>query len=219
MSEWTVAELEGRLKKLVRPVAGFPNPDFVFGDITPLLADPPALTKVVETLVARYRDAGLAAVAAPEARGFFFGPPLALGLGVPFVPIRKHGQLPGPSHTSEEVNMDYGSRVLEVHDATVSPSSGKVVIIDDILATGGSALACVAVLRRLGLEPVEVAVVYDYSEGASKLDGKRKLEDAGVPVFKLATFCRNGDMRWWLERGPEDDVVVSPHMGKIHKQH
>mmetsp|Transcript_1619 Transcript_1619/g.6234 ORF Transcript_1619/g.6234 Transcript_1619/m.6234 type:complete len:159 (-) Transcript_1619:1755-2231(-) len=114
--------------------------------------------------------------------------------------------------------MDYGTRTLEVHDAAVSPAAGQVVVVDDILATGGSAAACVSVLRALGLDPVEVAVVSDFSDGDSVLGGKATLErDAGVAVFKLASFCTTGDMRWWRERGPDEDVVVSPHMGKIHK--
>lgn len=211
---------EDLLKKLVRPVAGFPNPEFVFGDITPLLASATAFGDVIDTLAARYRDRDddLVAVAAPEARGFFFGAPLAKALGVAFLPIRKAQQLPGPT-LGASASMDYGERSMEIHDATVSPSSGKVIVVDDILATGGSAMACVQVLRQLGLEVTEVAVVYDYSDGKSVLKGKSKLEEAGVPVFKLATFCMDGDMRWWLERGSQDDVIQSPHAGKVLKQH
>lgn len=207
-----------KLKRLVRPVKGYPNPDFVFGDITPLLADASAFGDVIDALAQRYASWNLVAVAAPEARGFFFGPPLAKALGCAFVPIRKRGQLPGPTVASEQTKMDYGERVFEIHTG-VAPSAGRVVIVDDILATGGSALACAAVLKAVSLDVAEVAVIYDYSDGRSALNGKATLEAAGVPVFKLATFCASGDMRWWLERGSDDDVVTSPHMGKIHKAH
>ena len=103
-------DLEQRLKRLVRPVKGFPNPDFTFGDISPLLADATGFAGVIDALAARYKDAGLVAVAAPEARGFFFGPPLAKALGVGFLPIRKKDQLPGATHKSDTVKMDCASQ-------------------------------------------------------------------------------------------------------------
>eukprot|EP00747_Dinoflagellata_sp_TGD_P166760 gnl/TRDRNA2_/TRDRNA2_190058_c0_seq1.p1 gnl/TRDRNA2_/TRDRNA2_190058_c0~~gnl/TRDRNA2_/TRDRNA2_190058_c0_seq1.p1 ORF type:complete len:221 (+),score=48.00 gnl/TRDRNA2_/TRDRNA2_190058_c0_seq1:107-769(+) len=219
----TDVEFEERLKKLVRPVKGFPNPDFVFGDITPLLADGPSFGKVIDAFAHRYKDAGLVAVAAPEARGFFFGPPLAKALGVGFLPIRKKDQLPGETHQSDLVKMDYGERCLEVH-AGVLPGgqTGKVVVVDDILATGSSALACCGILQKLGMEVHEVAVVYDFSDGASLLQGQSVLTKEGFSVFSLARFCDDrvqGAMTWWLERGPEEEVLTSPHMGKINKQH
>lgn len=225
MGNATSPGFEDELKKLVRPVKGFPNPDFVFGDITPLLADGAAFSRVIDTFAERYKDVpDLVAVAAPEARGFFFGPPLAKALGVGFIPIRKKDQLPGNTHKSELVKMDYGERCMEVH-SEVFPSgrtSGKVVIVDDILATGGSAIACCGILTELGLTVHEVAAVYDYSDGASVLPGRSRLTELGYSVFALARFCDDrvgGSMTWWLERGPESDVVVSPHMGKINKQH
>ena len=162
------ADFEATLKKLMRPVKGFPNPEFTFGDITPLLANGAAFGKVIDMFAERYKDAGLVAVAAPEARGFFFGPPLAKALGVGFLPVRKKDQLPGETHKSELVKMDYGERCLEVHSEILPEGGkGKVVIIDDILATGGSALASCGILEALGMTIHEVAVVYDLSDGAS----------------------------------------------------
>ena len=107
-----VEELEPIIKKLVRPVKGFPNPDFTFGDITPLLADGAAFGKVIDAFAERYSSAGIVAVAAPEARGFFFGPPLAKALGVGFLPIRKKDQLPGETHKSDLVKMECASLPL-----------------------------------------------------------------------------------------------------------
>ena len=164
---------EKKIKTLVRPVKGFPNPDFTFGDITPLLADATAFGQVIDKFTARYKDAGLVAIAAPEARGFFFGPPLAKALGVGFLPIRKKDQLPGPTHQSDIVKMDYGDRCLELHEGILpSGGAGKVVIVDDILATGGSAIACCGILEKAGMTIHELAVVYDYSAGKSVLPGR-----------------------------------------------
>lgn len=215
--------LEETLKRLVRPVKGFPNPDFTFGDITPLLADGAAFGRAIDALAERYHDAGLVAVAAPEARGFFFGPPLAKALGVGFIPIRKKDQLPGDTHKSDVVKMDYGERCLEVHSHVLpGGQTGKVVLVDDILATGGSAVACCAILEALGMSVHEVAAVFDFSDGASLLQGRATLVDKGYSVFALARFCDDrvgGAMEWWRERGGDDEVVISPHMGKLNKQH
>ena len=217
------ADVEATLKKLMRPVKGFPNPEFTFGDITPLLANGAAFGKVIDMFAERYKDAGLVAVAAPEARGFFFGPPLAKALGVGFLPVRKKDQLPGETHKSELVKMDYGERCLEVHSEILPEGGkGKVVLVDDILATGGSALASCGILEALGMTIHEVAVVYDLSDGASLLQGQAVLADKGYRTFSLARFCDDrveGSMTWWRERGGDDEVVVSPHMGKLNKQH
>ena len=217
------ADFEATLKKLMRPVKGFPNPEFTFGDITPLLANGAAFGKVIDMFAERYKDAGLVAVAAPEARGFFFGPPLAKALGVGFLPVRKKDQLPGETHKSELVKMDYGERCLEVHSEILPEGGkGKVVLVDDILATGGSALASCGILEALGMTIHEVAVVYDLSDGASLLQGQAVLADKGYRTFSLARFCDDrveGSMTWWRERGGDDEVVVSPHMGKLNKQH
>ncbi len=214
-------EMEAKLKRLVRPVRGFPRPDATFADITPLLADGEAFKHVVDAFVDRYRGTGLAAIAAPEARGFFFGPAVAAALGVGFIPVRKPEQLPGPTYRSQVVSMDYGERQMEVH-AALLPSgyyttSNKVVLIDDILATGGSLLACIEVLEKLGLRVIEGAVVYDLNIG-----GEAALAAVphygGVPVFKLADF-QAAKGRWFLERGTEQEAAstISPHMGKTLK--
>ena len=224
-----VAELvlEKTLKRLVRPVKGFPNPEFVFGDITPLLANAKAFSLVIDAFVARYKRVdGLTAVASPESRGFFFGPAVAKALGVGFLPIRKMNQLPAETHQSEIVKMDYGERCMEIHAGLLpSGGKGKVIIVDDILATGGSAIACAGILEQLGMTVHEVAAVFDYSDGASVLPGRGMLKDKGYGVFALARFCVEDrgsvakTMSWWLERGPDSDVVISPHMGKMNKQH
>ena len=109
---------------------------------------------------------------------------------------------------------------MEVHSEVLpSGQTGKVAIIDDILATGGSALACCTILEKLGMSIHEVAAVYDFSDGKSFVKGRENLTKAGYDVFALAKFCVSGEMTWWLERGTDEDVLISPHMGKLNKQH
>ena len=130
-------------------------------------------------------------------------------------------QLPGPTHRSSVVQMDYGERQLELHSGLLPRSShpgtagNRVAVIDDVLATGGSLLACVEVLRQLGVAVVEAACVYDLHLG-----GKAALAEVGVPAFCLANFREDGNREWWLERGTEEEAAatVSPHMGKRLKQ-
>ena len=213
--------LEPRLKRLVRPVRGVPRPDSTFLDITPLLADGAAFSQTIRALADRYRSAGLAAIAGVEARGLFFAPAVAAELGVGFLPIRKPEQLPGPTHRSSVVQMDYGERQLELHSGLLPRSSHpgtaghRVAVIDDVLATGGSLLAFFEVLRQLGVAVVEAACVYDLHLG-----GKAVLAEVGVPAFCLANFREDGNREWWLERGTEEEAAatVSPHMGKRLKQ-
>ena len=224
--------LEARLKRVLRPVRGFPRPNATFADCTPLLADASLFKAVIDAFVYRYRDAKLAAIAAPEARGFFFGPAVAAALGVAFLPIRKPEQLPGPTHVSAVQQMDYGERQMEVH-SNVLPSGwsaveNRVAVVDDLLATGGSLLACVDVLEKLELHVVEAACVYDFNIGGGEALAASP-HYGGVPVFKLADFFAGENPgpagafdvpgRWFLERGTEEEAAatVSPHMGETLK--
>ncbi len=168
------------LKTKIRDIPDFPKPGIIFKDITPLLGDPWAFQQVVDTLADRYREQRVGAVLGTESRGFLFGAPLALQLSVPFVPVRKPGKLPYNT-LSESYQLEYGTDSLEVHVDAVKPGT-PVVVVDDLLATGGTAAATVSLARKLGAEVIEAAFVVELEF----LSGRKKLGD--VDVFSLIRY-------------------------------
>ncbi len=159
------------LRTLIRDVPDFPEDGIVFKDITPVLANRQALATVVDGLADPFRSSGVDKVAGIEARGFILASPVADVLGAGFVPVRKPGKL--PFHTKrEEYQLEYGSDALEIHvDATVPGE--KVLIVDDVLATGGTAAAASRLLASLGAQVVGISVFIElgFLEGRAKLDG------------------------------------------------
>ncbi len=143
-------QLTESLKTLIRDVPDFPKPGIIFKDITPLLEDPNVIKQVVVAMAAYSLHNKVDAVAAIEARGFLFGFLLAQELGVPFIPVRKEGKLPYRKIT-QSYTLEYGSAVIEMHEDAVQPG-WKVVIHDDLLATGGTANAAGQLIERLGGE-------------------------------------------------------------------
>src|SRR5436190_8448108 len=127
-------------KSLIRDIPDFPKPGILFKDITPLLSNGPAFKQTITQMADRYRDQKIQAVVAAEARGFIFAAPLALELGVGFTPIRKPGKLPYQTHT-HEYDLEYGSDKLQIHIDGVG-SGHPVLVVDDLLATGGTVEAC-----------------------------------------------------------------------------
>jgi len=168
------------LKALIRDVPDFPMQGILFRDVTPLLRDPSGLAQVVDAFAERYRGQGIDAVAGIESRGFIFGTPLALALGVGFVPIRKLGKLPAEKITREYA-LEYGTNSLEVHRDAVRPGE-RVLLVDDLLATGGTARAAAELLEQLGGEVVETAFVIElaFLNGRAALDGR--------PAHALLTY-------------------------------
>jgi adenine phosphoribosyltransferase len=136
------------LERFIRPVPDFPKPGILFRDITPLLADAGALAAAVERMSAPWRAARLDAIAAVEARGFLFAVPMALALGVGVIPVRKPGKLPADT-ISHEYDLEYGRDRLEMHRDVVS-SGARVLVVDDVLATGGTAQACAKLVEASG---------------------------------------------------------------------
>jgi adenine phosphoribosyltransferase len=136
------------LADYIRPVPDFPKPGILFRDITPLLADPQALATAVRRLTDPWQQAGITAVAAVEARGFLFATPLALALGVGVIPVRKPGKLPAAT-IAHEYDLEYGSDRLEMHRDILVPGA-KVLVVDDVLATGGTAAACMRLVEAAG---------------------------------------------------------------------
>src|SRR3954464_1936181 len=134
------------LRPFIRDVPDFPKPGIVFKDITPLLRSHEALDYISHALAAPYKDAGITAVAAIESRGFIFGSGVARVLGAGFVPIRKPGKLPWTKR-SHEYELEYGRDKIEIHDDALSPDD-RVLVIDDVLATGGTLAAAIALVRE-----------------------------------------------------------------------
>ena len=164
-----------RLQTFIRDVPDFPKPGIMFKDITPLLRSPEALEAACAALAEPFRDQGVTAVAAIESRGFIFGSVVARNLGVGFIPIRKPGKLPWTKRRHEYV-LEYGSDALEIHDDALTPAD-RVVVIDDVLATGGTLGAAAHLVRGLGATLVGAAVVIELSF----LNGRAKLgEDVRV---------------------------------------
>lgn len=161
----------GRLSSLIRDVPGFPVPEVTFKDITPLLADPDALRSAVELMAAPFEDSGVTMVAGIEARGFVLAPAVALLLRSGFVPLRKPGKLPYRAR-KEEYQLEYGIDALEVHVDGVGPQD-RVLVVDDVIATGGTARAGTNLIRGLGAELVGMAVLIEltFLAGREALDG------------------------------------------------
>ena len=173
----TVAVEDGLVEALlarVRDVPDFPKPGIVFKDITPMLADHTTFTAAVAALAAPFRDAGVDVVAGIEARGFVLGAPVALTLGAGFALVRKKGKLPGTT-VATSYDLEYGSATLEVTSDAFMPGA-RVLVVDDVLATGGTAAATVELVRRCGAEVVGMSMLMEIGF----LNGRAALEAVGI---------------------------------------
>ena len=159
------------LKKHIRDVPDFPKPGILFRDITPLLANREAFSESVQKLAEPWQHMAIDAVAAVEARGFLFAGPLALELGVGLIPVRKPGKLPADT-ISYKYDLEYGSDTLEMHKGIVMPQS-RVLVIDDVLATGGTAEACVKLLESAQAVVVGCSFLVELKD----LGGRERLGD------------------------------------------
>ena len=176
----TSAAEQTDLKQFIRDIPDFPKPGILFRDITPLLASAEALALAVRLLADHYRERAIDVVAAAEARGFIFATPLAMELGVGFVPVRKPGKLPFDTHAFH-YELEYGSDSLEVHTDGVG-SGQNVLVVDDLLATGGTCKACCELIERSGANVAGCAFVIELTE----LGGAEAL--APVDVFSLIRY-------------------------------
>lgn len=174
--------LQEKLNTAIRDVPDFPKPGILFKDISPIMLDASLSNEVVENLYVMYRDQNIEAVAGIESRGFLFGYPLAMRLGIPFILIRKQGKLPYKK-TSHAYDLEYGSAVIEIHDDAVSAGQ-RVLIHDDLLATGGSADAAAVLITKCGGE----VVGFNFLVGLNFLNGEKKLINHTENITSLITF-------------------------------
>ena len=170
------------LKNHIRTVPDFPETGIMYRDITTLLSHPAALKQSIEELAATYRNLNVDVVAGIDARGFIFGTAVALELGVGFVPIRKKGKLPFKTY-EQDYQLEYGTDTLQIHADAVTKGA-RVLLIDDLIATGGTAEAAIKLLRRTDCEIAGAAFVIDLPD----LGGAKHIESLGVPITSLITF-------------------------------
>ena len=169
------------LKTLIREIPDFPKPGILFRDITTLLQDSDGFAFVIDEMARRFDELEIDYVAGIESRGFIFGTPLASKLGVGFVPVRKPGKLPAKVY-SKSYELEYGTDSLEVHQDAFAPNS-RVVIVDDLLATGGTAAAAAQLVQQTQAELVGIAFVIELLA----LDGRQNLPNH-IPVHSLVQY-------------------------------
>lgn len=166
----------------IRTIPDYPKPGILFRDITTLLGDKPGFRATIDALTARYAEHAIDKVAGIESRGFILGAPLAYQLGAGFVPLRKRGKLPAAT-TGVDYTLEYGVDRLEVHLDAIAPGE-RVLVVDDLIATGGTALAACELVRKVGGNIVECAFVIDLPD----LGGRVRLAEAELSSFALCAF-------------------------------
>jgi len=170
------------LKSLIRTIPDYPKPGIMFRDVTTLFADAQGFKATIARLSEPYKTEPVDAVAGIEARGFILGGAVADRLGCGFIPIRKKGKLPYKT-VAQEYTLEYGTDVIEIHADAIKPGE-RVVIVDDLIATGGTAEAAIKLIEHVGGHIIGAAFVVDLPE----IGGRRKLEDLGVSCHVLMDF-------------------------------
>lgn len=173
---------EQDIRAAIRTIPGYPKPGIMFRDITTLLGNAPVFRAVIDQMAQPWRGAGIAHVAGIEARGFILGGAVAHQLGAGFVPIRKKGKLPHET-VSVSYALEYGTDAVEMHKDAVRPGE-RILLVDDLIATGGTAAAAAELLKILGAQVVAATFVVDLPE----LGGAARLAALGVPVHHLVSF-------------------------------
>ena len=176
MSDVTVGDLEAA----IRNVPDFPQPGIQFKDITPVLGDARLFAGAIDLMAAQHADAGIDACVGIDARGFIFAAAAAKQLGTGFVPVRKKGKLPWKTH-EESYSLEYGEATVAIHQDALQPGA-RVLLLDDLLATGGTAAAAVSLLRKIGAEIVEIGFLIELGF----LNGREKMN--GVSINSLITY-------------------------------
>ena len=170
------------IKNYVRSIPDWPEKGVIFRDITSLLEDKLVFRKLIDSFVHRYLNAQIDAVVAIDARGFIIGAPLAYELNTSFIPVRKKGKLPGET-ISEQYTLEYGKAEVEMQKTALLPGD-RVLLVDDIIATGGTMIAAANLIQKLGAEIVEITTIIDLPD----LGGSAKLQEAGHTVNAFCEF-------------------------------
>lgn len=170
------------VKSVIRTIPDWPEPGINFRDIAPIFQDPKAMKMVASAFVQRYLDMQPSHIACIDARGFLFGSILAYELNLPLVLVRKKGKLPGET-LHQEYTLEYGTASVEMQADSLNEGD-RVVLIDDLIATGGTILAACTLIKKLGAEVIEAAALIDLPD----LGGSTKIQDAGVSVYALLAF-------------------------------
>ena len=170
------------IRQTIRSVPNWPSPGVTFRDITPVLQDPRAFRVLIDLFVFRYMDQRLDLIAGVDARGFIVGSVLAYELNLGFIPVRKKGKLPFRT-VAEDYSLEYGNATVEIHTDSVRPGQ-RVLLIDDLIATGGTMVAASRLLQRLGANTVEAAAIIDLPD----LGGSKAVRDTGLSVYTTCTF-------------------------------
>ncbi|REL29961.1 adenine phosphoribosyltransferase [Thalassotalea euphylliae] len=170
------------LKSAIHTIEDYPKPGIMFRDVTGILENHQAFSLTIELLKNKYADQGITKIVGTEARGFLFGAPLALALGVGFVPVRKPGKLPRETF-AQDYELEYGTDTLEIHQDALLPED-KVLIVDDLLATGGTIEATTALIRRVGATTQDAAFVISLPD----LGGEEKLAALGLNITTLIQY-------------------------------
>ncbi|WP_318516823.1 adenine phosphoribosyltransferase [Photobacterium leiognathi] len=166
----------------IKSIQDYPKPGILFRDVTSLMEQPEAYRATIDVLVKKYKDQGITKIIGTEARGFLFGAPLALALGVGFVPVRKPGKLPREV-IAESYELEYGKDTLEIHKDAISEGD-RVLLVDDLLATGGTIEATTNLVRRLGGTVEDAAFVINLPD----IGGEARLQGLGLNVFSICDF-------------------------------
>ena len=170
------------IKSRIRTISHYPKPNIMFRDISSLLKDPIGFRITIDELVRRYADMEIDKVIGIEARGFIVGAPLAYALGKGFVPIRKKGKLPAET-IGHDYELEYGADRIEIHADAINPGE-RVLLVDDLIATGGTAEAATILIEKIGGKIVECCFVIDLPD----IGGRKRLEKRGYSVFALCEF-------------------------------
>ena len=170
------------IKNSIKTIPDYPKPGIMFRDVTSLMQDAEAFAKTIELFEIKYKDQGITAIVGTEARGFIFGAPLALKMGVPFIPVRKPGKLPREV-ISQDYQLEYGTDTMQIHTDALT-SADKVLMVDDLLATGGTIEATTSLIRQLGATVNDACFVVNLPA----LGGEQRLDKLNINSYSLTEF-------------------------------